>query len=181
MVKRNSPNLSLITKLNIYKSMIIPVLLFGSSCWYANKESLRALERVQEKALNWINGRKSYPIYCVECNLLPLSLYMQLLDLLLLSKLISGYYKVDCSNFISFREEGYNTRSAVRPTFYIPIIKRALMHQDFWYRTCRIANNLPLNFDLYDTTSLKKRLLGHFWNHFHHCYRSEDIGSWRLI
>ena len=181
MVKRNSPNLSLITKLNIYKSMIIPVLLFGSSCWYANKESLRALERVQEKALNWINGRKSYPINCVECNLLPLSLYMQLLDLLLLSKLISGYYKVDCSNFISFREEGYNTRSAVRPTFYIPIIKRALMHQDFWYRTCRIANNLPLNFDLYDTTSLKKRLLGHFWNHFHHCYRSEDIDSWRLI
>ena len=52
--------------------MIIPVLLFGSSCWYANKESLRALERVQEKALNWINGRKSYPINCVECNLLPL-------------------------------------------------------------------------------------------------------------
>ena len=98
------------------------------------------------------------------------------------------------------------------------------MHQNFWYRTCRIevyaqfaesegqfaefffgimckvgtvcrirqtgfrqtpifriANNLLLSFDLYDTTTLRKRLLEHFWIYFHLRYRTEDIDSWRLI
>ena len=40
--------------------MIIPVLWFGSSCWFADIESLHAVERVQEEALNVIIGRKLY-------------------------------------------------------------------------------------------------------------------------
>ena len=131
---------------------------------------------MQEKSLNWINGRKLYQTKCIECKLLPLALYMELLDLLLLSKLISGYYKVDCSSFICFRKEGYNTRSAVRPTFYIPTIEKTLMPHDFWYRTCRIASNLHLSFELLNTTTtLKKRRLEDFWNYFHLRHRTLKI------
>ena len=156
-------------------------LLFGSSCWFANKKPLRAFECVQEKALNWIINRKPYQSYCIECYLLPVALYMQLLDLLLLSKLMCCYYKLDCSCFICFSGERYNTRSAVRPTFYLPTIKRALMHHDFLYRTCRVANNLPLSFDPHETSTQKKWLLDNPWNYLHHCSRTKDIDSWRWI
>ena len=37
----------------------------------AIEESLRALERVQAKALNWIYDRKPYQTNFIECNLLP--------------------------------------------------------------------------------------------------------------
>ena len=69
MVKRNFPNLLKLTKFSIYESMILPVLFFRSSCWFDYKESLSALERLQEKALTWINGRKPYQINFIECNL----------------------------------------------------------------------------------------------------------------
>ena len=85
MVKRNFPNLLELTEFSIYESMILPVLFFGSSCWLDYKESLSTLERLQEKVLTWINGRKPYQINFIECNLLTLALYIQLQDLLLLS------------------------------------------------------------------------------------------------
>ena len=38
-------------------------LFTATPCWLANKESLRSLERMQEKALNWINGRAINVLY----------------------------------------------------------------------------------------------------------------------
>ena len=92
LLKRSSPLLTMSVKLNLFKSMIIPVLIYGSSCWYANIDNLKSLENVQKRALKWVcsDRNSTYKELLLKAGKLPLSLYMQLQDLLTLSKCMTG-------------------------------------------------------------------------------------------
>ena len=49
MLKRSSPRLSPSVKLNLYKSMVLPGLLCGSVCCFADVTNTKLLESVQKK------------------------------------------------------------------------------------------------------------------------------------
>ena len=55
MVKRNvSPKTSMKTKLCLYKSLILPIITFGSTCWWASMKNSRLLENFQRQVTKWI-------------------------------------------------------------------------------------------------------------------------------
>ena len=76
-------------KLGLYKSLILPVLLYGSACTNPNRGELQQLEIFQKKVVKWILGQKvmPYPNQLRLLNILPLPMFMQLNDILLLAKL----------------------------------------------------------------------------------------------
>ena len=80
MLKRSSHHLTPSIKLNLYKSMVLPVLLYGSVCWFANVTNTKVLESVQKKSLKWINStsNNNYRELLFCSRILPLSLYLQL-------------------------------------------------------------------------------------------------------
>ena len=53
MIKRNISELSSAAKLNLYKSMIVPIEIYGSPCYGMNKYVLTELEHAQK------GGRKN--------------------------------------------------------------------------------------------------------------------------
>ena len=67
-------------KLGLYKSLILPVLLYGSACTNLNRGELQKLERFQKKVVKWILGQKvmPYPNQLRLLNILPLPMFMQL-------------------------------------------------------------------------------------------------------
>ena len=79
MLKRSSPRLTPSVKLNLYKSIVLPLLLYGIVCWFANVKKTKVLESVQKKRLKWINNTSNdnyKELYY--SRILPLSLYLQL-------------------------------------------------------------------------------------------------------
>ena len=46
-------------KMGLYKSMILPVLLYGSSCCNLNRGDMRNLEWFQQKVVSWITNSKT--------------------------------------------------------------------------------------------------------------------------
>ena len=181
MLKRNTPKgLPMRVKLNIFKAMILQVLLYGSSCWAASIKMLRLIEKVQEKELTWVNGRNDYVTNLMQCNILPLTLYMQLLDLLFMSKMLNGYYKIDATEYFCLKEFDRATRLSEKPFFELPKIKKSIYQQEFWLRTCKLVNILPNSIDYSNHQGLKPRLLKHFWNYFMTNYRYNDISTWKL-
>ena len=75
-------------KLGLYKSLVLLFLLYGISCTTPSKSDLGNLEKLQRKAVMWITGRNEpYENQLRLLNILPLPLYMQMNDLLTLSKL----------------------------------------------------------------------------------------------
>ena len=50
LIKRNSPSLPFTIKINLYKSMVLPTLTYGSNCWSAtNVTNMKLLENVQKR------------------------------------------------------------------------------------------------------------------------------------
>ena len=76
-------------ELGIYKSLVLPVLLYGITCTMPSNSGLGNLEKLQRKAVRWITGRNEpYENQLGLLNILPLPMYMQMNDLFALTKLI---------------------------------------------------------------------------------------------
>ena len=90
LLRRNiAPQVRQEIKLGLYRSLILPALLYGSACTNPNRGELQQLEIFQKKVVKWILGQKvmPYPNQLRPLNILPLPMFMQLNDILLLSKL----------------------------------------------------------------------------------------------
>ena len=90
-IKRNTSYLLMVSaKLNVYKSTLIPILIYGSKCYMPSKTDMRLFEKSQEKVLKWILPNLNYCERLRSLNLLPLNYYIVLTDLLLLLKLVNN-------------------------------------------------------------------------------------------
>ena len=101
LLQRNdSTNVNVSVKLGFYKSFLLPILLYGMNCVRLSRGSTRDLESFQKRALNWVcyESNRSYLQRQRLINVLPLPLFMQCNDILLMSKLL-----VEGEHNITFR------------------------------------------------------------------------------
>ena len=180
MLKRSSPRPtpSVKLKLNLYKSMVLPVLLYGSVCWFANVTNTKVLKSVQKKSLKWINNtsNNNYKELLYFCRILPLSFYLQLQDLLFLSKSLSGQFNFNIDQFVCMR----NTTRSLRSDNDLKFQPRLeICHQSFYYRTCALVNRLPQSLQFGNAAGLKNRLLNFLWHQFETSYNELVIDTWK--
>ena len=136
--------------------------------WSPSKADMKSLEQVQHRATDWILGypelNYKQPLYAL--NILPLSIYFQISDLLMLSKLLSRKYNVSLNNHLTPYIQNYTTRNSEKPIFKLPDLKLETGCGNFWYRTPRLFNKLQSYVNVLDDVGLKKRLVAFFWSWF---------------
>ena len=198
MLKRNTSSLPVYSKLNLYKSMVVPSLLFGSNCCALSKTNISVLENVQKKFCKWCLPHMSYTSALTFLNILPVAYYIQLNTFLLLRKIVTDYFDYNFSEHIQFfhspqgsREgpsEGFSlqepTQTRPRVLRHGPIVSftsirplKSLCEQNFWFQATRTANRLPDDIDIFSST-LKSDLLKWFWEYFHAFYNESLSCSW---
>ena len=126
LIQRNSsPSLTWYHKLNMYKSTIVPIIMYGSCVCFPSKTDLKTIEQVQRRATDWILGYPdtSYKTRLKTLNILPISMNMHIHDLLTLSKIMENKYNFDWRRFLSFNQPSYNTRNSSLQLFSLPIRK----------------------------------------------------------
>ena len=76
-------------KLGLYKWLLLPVLTYGFYCVSLSRADMKSLEKFQKRVVQWKTGSKisSYISQLRLLNLLPLLMFPQLNDILLLVKL----------------------------------------------------------------------------------------------
>ena len=97
-IKRNLPNnLSTSQKASgflyicsIYVLYIRPLILYGTTVWFANRTNWEKLESFQSRVTRWITSYDTYKERLIQSNILPLSLLFQLEDLLTFNKVLNG-------------------------------------------------------------------------------------------
>ena len=104
-------NVKFSVKLGLYKSVMLPVLLYGMNGAYQFRTDQRKFENLQRRVLKWVCGahRGNYKAQLRLLNVLPLPLFIQLNDLLLPSKL----YKDIEEHKINLPIESWNNRGQV--------------------------------------------------------------------
>ena len=165
-----------LVKLGLYKSLILPVLLYGFACVFASRADLHLLENFQKKVVGWITGNKtmSYRSQLKILNILPLPMFLQLNDVLLLSK-------------ITNEETGTSFSLPERPeirgrseTFKLRKTRTEKGWSNFIFRNCRLVNRLDDYIDFMNTQRLKNRLLKLLWKLVDEKYSESNVCTWQL-
>ena len=90
-IKRNLPNnLSTSQIASVYVLYIRPLILYGTTVWFANRTNLEKLESFQIRVTRWITSYDTYKERLIQSNILSLSLLFQLEDLLNFNKVLNG-------------------------------------------------------------------------------------------
>ena len=159
MIKRITNNLSRTAKLNLYKSLVVPVLTLASPSYGLSKYVTNELETIQKMSrqmdFSWIIGieRKNGSI----ANL-PLPMYIQINIISLLSKVGLGSYDDMHVNAPILTEPSRGVM------FQLKRPKRLRAEQNFFYQSCRLVNTLKIDVRVY--YGLKQLLLRTFWLKF---------------
>ena len=103
LIKRNTAlYLPPIQHLNLYKSLVVLIFSYSLAAWYASKGDMVIIERVQRRCTKWILGYQdlSYADRLTRLNILPVSLHLQIEDVLLLSSIKYGKYDFNWHEFV---------------------------------------------------------------------------------
>ena len=188
LIKRNiSKSASLKMKLNSYCGYGTPIVSYGSPIWKANKCELKIIEDVQRKATRWILSCNNinYKDRLIRLNLLPLSLYHEMHDILLLHKIINDQYNFHWKQFVQFKESTAPTRRSTKNNLAHKNYHYEKSKSNFWHRTPILANKILQTQEEEDLFAmkyerLKSSLKNVFWIYFISKYEESVPCTWRI-
>ena len=138
------PNTHWHTKITLFKSYILSTVLYASEIWCPSKTDLTRLELSQSRVLKWAFPGSIYKERLSKAKMLPISLEIQLRSLILLNRLLNGFYSIfPILSHISFTipiSGAYNTRLSEKPMFHLPKVKKTRTTHDFFYRVPKLVN-----------------------------------------
>ena len=152
MLKQNvAIKVNTFVKLVLHKSFILQVLLYGFKCLTAGRTEIQILEKLR-KCSQMDNGKSRYriQIHLRLLNLLPLQMFIQLNDLLLVSKASNEENR-------GFELPEVDTKETMNnEIFKMTKTRTEKAPIEFTFETCRIANHLETSINLREPGGLEK-------------------------
>ena len=157
-------------KPGVYKSVILPVLLYGLNCAYQSRTDQRKLENFQRRVLKWVCGphRGDYEAQLKLLNVLPLPLFIQLNDLLL-----SQLYKDIEEHKINLPIQSWNYKGQVT----LKLNKT----QNERRRTAGVVKRIHEKVDFNCEVGLKNRIINLMWWHVENRFSENNVCTWQLL
>ena len=127
------------------------------------------------KVVKWILGQKvmPYPNQLRLLNILPLPMFMQLNEILLLSKLTED------DSFLPMLKQN-SEKGRTNELFKLPKTRTEKARNDFFFRTCRLANRIEKYIEFNTKKGLKNRVLNFMWKFVNERFDGNNICSWHL-
>ena len=177
LLRRNvSPKVNVSVKLGLYKSILLPILLYGMNCVRLSRGSTRDLESFQKRALNWVcyESNRSWLQQLRLLNVLPLPLFIQCNDILLMSKLlVEGEHNINIPTCNP--ESGRYTM-----VFKLNKCKNEKTRGEFVYRTCRIIKRINERIQFANPLGLKSRIVSLMWKFVDNRFSDSNPCTWQL-
>ena len=183
-IKHNISNKSSIsTKLHAYAGYVVPILTYCSESWYGCKTNLSKFESLQIEETKWIvNGHVSgYKERLLKLKLLPLplSMYAEMHDLLLLTSLDRNEYDVEIENMR--RKNESNTRQNSKVEFEIKNNRLAKAGENFLHGTKHLYNIVSRVYRNYGEVLKKQTITNIYWEYFTNCFDQLNKCTWRIM
>ena len=109
-IKRNvGKNVTLQAKLKAYTGYVVPILVYSSQVSHLTTTCLRKVEKIQRLATKWFFGvNVDYKTRLIKCGLLPLSMYIELHDVLFMRDLLRNKYDYTTTDEMNLKESKKN-------------------------------------------------------------------------
>ena len=172
------------TKLSLYKSLIRPKLSYCSQLWRPYKiKDIKLFERVQRRATKFIlkDYHSDYKIRLTTLHLLPLSLWLEYLDLTFLFQCLqypSDHFSI--SKFIMPASSNTRATSAGKLRCTFPRSSINSIHFFYFNRAVKLWNSLPIINRSLSTSSFKSLIKNFLWIQFSTNFDVNNTCSWFL-
>jgi hypothetical protein len=180
------------TRRSMYLALVRSHLGYASQVWSPQSiELMKSIERVQRRATKYIlmlpfQTEISYKDRLMQCNLLPLCYWHEMMDLVFFYKSTKGLINIDKDILPTIRKPNRVTRSSAfnsKSSTFIPNKCRTVTYQrSFFVRSSRIWNILPLYIrDALSLDSFKGKLYEYYKNALVNKYNPDLPQSWKSI
>ena len=182
LLRRNiAYSVNTFVKLGLYKSIVLPILLYGFHCVKVSRTDLLTLEQFQRKVVKWICGdsTRSYVEKLRLLNLLPLPIFLQLNDLLFLTKICpdeDNELKSILPHNLSKAENSMRRKEI----FSLKKTRTEKRRSEFIFQTCRLANKIDDKIKFHEAKNLKARLIKLMWEFVEKKFSSSNVCTWQL-
>ena len=96
--RKTSSSLLTTSKLQLYKAVFVPTILYGAECWSPSRSDINEMEKMNKKLLKWIVPYAiCYKDAMIRLNVLPLPYFQVMKELLLLSNIVENKFDVNFS------------------------------------------------------------------------------------
>ena len=154
-------------------------MTYCSQAWQPNKSNLAKFEKVQEIATKWIlNASFEYKDRLLQLKLLPLSLYVEMHNLLLLISLDRNEYDV-VVDLPRVTED--KTRQHTRGELTIGTNRLYKTDENFFHRTKLLYNIIIRVYTSYGKYLNKDTISKIYWDYFLRKYDKRDKCTWRIV
>ena len=168
-----SPSPLPISKPNVFKTSLLPIVCYANPCWCPSKSSVAELEKFHQRIMISHNHQSAL----ITLNVLPLPYYMVLMDCLTLHRLISNEYELNWQNHCKLNQSTSTTNNE-GTLFHLHTIIKESQRIDFFHRTGKVVNKKDKNVNFMDTRGLKGRLLNCLWKFYNDHYDINDTCTW---
>ena len=178
-IKRNvSKNVTLQAKLKAYTGYVVPILVYSSQVYHLTTTCLRKVEKIQRLATKWFFGvNVDYKTRLIKCGLLPLSMYIELHDVLFMRDLLRNKYGYTIADEMILKEST-RTRQDARNELEIPKVNRNKC-ENFFHRTAKLV---IFSRKLGSLEPLNKPKLRYLYRKFFlEQYNELSTSSWRIL
>ena len=157
--------------------MVLPILTYGSQCYTLTVTTMKQYEMIQKRFCEWSLPHVSYKEALLLLNILPIPMYMQIIDILFMSKLNSNYYDYYIQDLPNITTDGYLRQKLFH---FLQRPRNVKCENNYLYRTPRLIQNIPHCVNFLEPIGLKQRLLTWTWTQFHSKYDEMNTCSWKL-
>ena len=179
LLRRNvSQSVGARIKLGLYKSLVLPILLYGIQCIHLSKASMIILEKLQKRAVKWICGTGKYGQQLRFLNILPLPMHIQILNLLTLSNFRTNFCTSNPTTVTLLQSQTAPSRS--KEVFKLPKTRTEKARNEFVFRTSRLANRVNQHANFEEPVGLKSRLIKLFWRVVEATYDELNSCTWLI-
>ena len=182
-IKRSMVNgSSIAVKTHVYTGYVVPILTFSSQSWYPNTKSQKQLEQVQKIATKWMVGAKDcYKTRLTKLGLLPISLYMELYDILYLGNILCGNVDIDQKCYIT-EMTNQTTRQDSRKEIIIPKARLQKTNDNFFIRAAKLMNVVRRALGINDNLIPNIQTISSFyWRYFQKAYNEMESCTWTIL
>ena len=178
-------NLSSICSINVkiiaFTGYVMPILTYCSQSWLPNNSCFRVMERVQKIATKWFYGSHiEYRERLLKCNLLPVSMYCELHDIIYLDSLLKGKYDMDINKFIS-KTSVESTRQSSRSELEVTRTRTQKADENFFIRSSILHNIMSRALARMSLKFNKSNLTYLYWNYFTTRYSETNPRTRKII
>ena len=166
-------------KLGLYKSLVLPILLYGIRCIHLSKASMINLEKLQKRAIKWICGTGKYGQQLRFLNILPLPMHIQILNLLTLSNFRFNFCTSNPTTIVTLLQS-QTAPSRSKEVFKLPKTRTEKARNEFVFRTSRLANRVNQHANFEEPVGLKIRLIKLFWRVVEATYDELNSCTWLI-